>query len=83
MNSESKKKFALWAYASIAILAFAFFYSVLTNKNSRYSQRLEQYENRVSNRQQLMREYYLKQDSLFRREQDSLNKLEQQQKANP
>ncbi len=82
-DSESKPaspdRFRLVLYLAITLAFGAFFYTVLSNKNSRYNQRLEQSGARIDNRMQMMRRSYLQQDSVFRHEQDSLARIEQQQ----
>ncbi len=65
-----------WMYVSVSCAFLLFFAVVMNNKNSRYNQRLEQSGGRISTRMQMMRENYLRQDSIFRHEQDSLKKLD-------
>ena len=77
----SSSAFRIAIYVSITLAFTAFFWTVLSNKNSRYSQRLQQSDARISNRMDMMRKSYLQQDSLFRAEQDSLQRLERQQQS--
>ena len=65
-----------WMYISLTLAFVIFFGVVLSNKNSRYNQRLEQSDTRISTRMQMMRENYLRQDSIFR-VQDSIRKVEE------
>ncbi|MFM7773704.1 MAG: hypothetical protein ACKOB6_05770 [Candidatus Kapaibacterium sp.] len=58
----------------LAFLGFGIFFTViLSNKESRYNRRMEQMDTRRSTRMSMMRENYLRADSVFREEQKRMD----------
>lgn len=67
----------------VYILAFAgfalFFASVLMNKESRYNRRIDQMDTRRSTRMSMMRQNYVRSDSIFKEEQKRMRDAEKLQ----
>jgi hypothetical protein len=75
-ESYSNNRLRFYVYVVLVVSFISFFAVILSNPNSRYNMRLQQTETRISTRMQTMREGYLKRDSIFRAESDSIRKLD-------